>query len=171
MEQITQLNYRTAGLQDKDQLKQLGIAAYGQYKEVLTEDNWEKLNGFLHDDEKLVELINRSKCFVCFDNSQMVGMAYFVPHGNAWDIFKNEWSYIRMVDVQPGYTSRGIAKALTLKCIDYAHETNEQCIALHTSEFMNAARHIYEGLGFKQVQEMDRRLGKRYWLYMLHLNA
>ncbi len=31
---------------------------------------------------------------------------------------------------------------------------NEGIIALHTSEFMNTARHIYEKMGFKAVKEL-----------------
>ncbi|MDX2173612.1 MAG: hypothetical protein SFY56_10845 [Bacteroidota bacterium] len=35
-------------------------------------------------------------------------------------------------------------------CIAHAKQNNEKTIALHTSEFMDAARHIYEGLGFNR---------------------
>jgi len=48
-------------------------------------------------------------------------------------------------------------------------ELKEKTIALHTSEFMDAARHIYEGLGFIMVKEIPPRYGKRYWLYRLDL--
>jgi ribosomal protein S18 acetylase RimI-like enzyme len=169
MEHPKPLTYRTAGLQDQEQLKQLGIASYGQYKTILTQEHWEKLNGSLHDDEKIMELLGKAKCFVCLDEEQIIGMAYLVPHNNPWDIFKAEWSYIRMVGVHPTHAGRGIAKTLTQMCIAHAKETDEQTIALHTSEFMDAARHIYESLGFRQVMEMEPRLGKRYWLYMLDI--
>jgi len=56
-------------------------------------------------------------------------------------------------------------------CIDRAKKNNEKVIALHTSEFMDAARHIYEGLGFKQVKELQSRYSKRYWLYTLELEG
>lgn len=42
-------------------------------------------------------------------------------------------------------------------------------VALHTSEMMAAARHIYEDLGFKEVREMNPRYGKKYFLYKLVL--
>ncbi len=79
------------------------------------------------------------------------------------------WSYIRMVGVHPHYAGRGIGKQLTQRCIDFAISSDEQVIALHTSEYMNAARHIYESLGFKQMKELEPRYGKRYWLYQLEL--
>jgi ribosomal protein S18 acetylase RimI-like enzyme len=55
-------------------------------------------------------------------------------------------------------------------CIDKAKQTKEKTIALHTSEFMDAARHIYESLGFKVLHEIAPRLGKKYWLYTLDLS-
>jgi len=63
----------------------------------------------------------------------------------------------------------GIAKTLTKMCMDHARQTKEKIIALHTSEFMDAARHIYENLGFKELKEIDPIYGKRYWIYILNL--
>lgn len=34
---------------------------------------------------------------------------------------------------------------------------------------MDAARHIYESLGFQVLKEIDQQLGKRYWLYKIDL--
>ena len=94
-------------------------------------------------------------------------MAFLVPKGNPTIIFQADWSYIRMVGVNPNFACKGIGKRLTQMCIDFAKNSNEAVIALHTSEFMNAARHIYESLGFKRSRELDSRYGKRYWLYKL----
>ncbi|MEL4419591.1 GNAT family N-acetyltransferase, partial [Shewanella algae] len=71
--------------------------------------------------------------------------------------------------VDPDFRGFGIGKQLTQLCTDKAKETKETVIALHTSEFMNDARHIYEKMGFKILKEIDQRLGKRYWLYTLEL--
>jgi ribosomal protein S18 acetylase RimI-like enzyme len=161
--------YRTASLADKEQLKSLGIISYGQFYNVLTPENIAILNNNLNNDDKLKELISVSTCYVCVDQDVIVGMAHIIPNGNPSDIFKMEWSYIRMVGVNPKYQGQGIAKTLTKMCIDKAKQTNEKTIALHTSEFMDAARHIYESLGFKVLQEIDPRLGKKYWLYTLDL--
>jgi ribosomal protein S18 acetylase RimI-like enzyme len=168
---VTQNNFswREGSMDDKDQLMKLGLISYSQYATILTPDNWVKLNGFFHDDDKWIDLINRSKSYVCMDKDEIIGMAFIIPSGNPWDIFKTEWSYIRMVGVNPAYLGQGIAKTLTKMCLDYARQTKEKTIALHTSEFMDAARHVYENLGFKKIQEIEPRLGKRYWLYMLDL--
>jgi ribosomal protein S18 acetylase RimI-like enzyme len=162
--------YRSATLIDKEQLKVLGIISYGQFANILTPENFNELNNNLNNEDKLIELITISTCYVCLDKDLIIGMAYLIPNGNPADIFKAEWSYIRMVGVNPHYQGQGIAKTLTQMCIDKAKQTNEKTIALHTSEFMDAARHIYESLGFKVLQEIEPRLGKKYWLYTLDLN-
>ena len=97
-------------------------------------------------------------------------MAYLVPHGHPWDIFKSEWCYMRMVGVNPAYQGRGIARTLIQQCIDRAISSGEKTMALHTSEFMDAARHIYESFGFTILQDMEPRFGKRYWLYTKQLS-
>jgi ribosomal protein S18 acetylase RimI-like enzyme len=73
-----------------------------------------------------------------------------------------------MVGVDPAYRGQGIAKTLTKMCIDHARYNNEKTIALHTSEFMGPARHIYESMGFKVQYEIPL-FGKRYWIYKLDL--
>lgn len=75
-----------------------------------------------------------------------------------------------MVAVNPKYRGHGISKKLTQNCIVYATKNGETTIALHTSEFMNAARYIYESLGFERIKELEPLFGKRYWLYQLELN-
>ena len=164
------LSYRVGTINDLDQLQELGIIAYGQFQSVLTPDNWGILNGNLQDKQKLIDILNLAKCFVCIDNDKIIGVAYIIPSGNPTDLFKTEWSYIRKVGVHPKYRGHGIAKDLTKMCIDFAKQSNEKTIALHTSEFMDAARHIYESLGFKVLKEIPPLFGKKYWLYTLDLN-
>ncbi|MDB5249085.1 MAG: hypothetical protein JWQ40_3479 [Segetibacter sp.] len=76
-----------------------------------------------------------------------------------------------MVGVHPGYTGQGIAKTLTQTCLEKAKDLNEKTIALHTSELMDAARHIYESPGFTILKEIPNRFGKRYWLYTLNITS
>lgn len=161
--------YRKGTLDDKEQLKHIGIVSFAQYSPILDPEHNGNMMDSLNDDEKLVRLINMSEIFVCVDKDKIIGTAYFIPNGNPWDIFKTEWSYIRMVSVEPAYQGKGIAKTLTAQCIAHAKKTNEKTIALHTSEMMDAARHIYESLGFKMLHEIESRLGKKYWLYTLEI--
>lgn len=164
------ISYRIGTINDLDQLQELSIIANGQFQSALTPDNWEIFNGNLQDKQKLIDLLKIANCFVCIENDKIIGVAYLIPSGNPTDLFKSDWSYIRKVAVNPKNRGQGIAKSLTKMCIDFAKQNNEKTIALHTSEFMDAARHIYESIGFKVLKEIPPIFGKKYWLYTLDLN-
>jgi len=116
-------------------------------------------------------LLEDSYCLVCEnDTFEIIGMSFLVPHGNPTELYDEKWCYIRFVSVDPEYEGKGIGKQLTSRCIQTAKDNNEQTIALHTSEMMDKARHIYESLGFKILKEIAPRLGKKYWLYTLDLS-
>jgi ribosomal protein S18 acetylase RimI-like enzyme len=161
--------YRTGTTNDIEKIVQLGLNSFGQFKDHLSDINWKKLEAYLVDENTYPELLSKSKCFICAYEDEIIGMAFLVPSGNPTDIFQKDWSYLRMVGVSVKYAGNGIGRKLTQLCIDYAKETNETTVALHTSEFMDAARHIYESMGFNKVKELELRLGKRYWLYLLEL--
>ena len=162
-------SYREGDIRDLLQIQQLAIASYGQYKKILTEENWKQLSQFLDDEKTFVELIKMSHPFVCVTGGAIVGMAFLIASGNPTEIFQHNWSYIRMVGVHPANTGQGIARKLTILCIEKAKSLDEKIIALHTSEFMDAARHLYESIGFTMLKEIPPRFGKRYWLYNLNL--
>ena len=165
------IRFRNATNKDLTDLKNLGIKSWGQFQPNLTTENWEKLNSSLTDEKTYSELLDKSDSFVATDeNDKIIGMAFLVPKGNPTDIYDKDWSYIRFVTVDPDFGGQGIGRKITKLCIDKARQNNEKVIALHTSELMNSARHIYESIGFKILKEIDQRLGKRYWLYKLDLN-
>jgi ribosomal protein S18 acetylase RimI-like enzyme len=164
------LIYRQAQPSEKESLQQLGIVSYSQFKDVLLPDDWQTMYQFLHSDKMWTQLVNNSSIFVCEQNAQLAGMAYLIPSGNPTHIYPTDWSYIRMVGVDPAYRGNGIAKRLTQMCVDHARKTNEDIVGLHTSEKMDDARHIYESIGFSIFKEIAPIYGMRYWLYRLNLS-
>jgi ribosomal protein S18 acetylase RimI-like enzyme len=158
---------RLGGIEDFEALKQLGILAYSPFERDLEKEHWHQLKAYLHDECSLKELIKKSTVWVYEDNSQIVGMAFLLGSGNGTHIFSNDTAYIRMVGVNPSYRGRGIAKQLTQQCIAHTKQNGETGLELHTSEFMEVARHLYESLGFERVKELSPIFGKRYWLYRL----
>jgi ribosomal protein S18 acetylase RimI-like enzyme len=62
---------------------------------------------------------------------------------------------MRMLAVDPGSQSRGVGRALTLACLERARLDGRRGFALHTGDWMPAAKHLYESLGFKRVQAAD----------------
>ena len=164
-----ELACRLAQSTDLAALQQLAQVSYGVYRQVLSAEGWNQLNLQLQRPDLMSDLLNIAKGFVCTEDNIIRGMAFLVPSGNPNDIYPADWSYIRMVGIDPACSGRGIARQLTRLCIQQAKEQGEHTIALHTSEFMDAARHIYESMGFKIVKEIPERFGKRYWLYRMPL--
>jgi ribosomal protein S18 acetylase RimI-like enzyme len=163
------MKYREGNFDDVAELQKLALLSYGQFQNTLTEENWNKLRAHITNENLFPTLLKTSRGFVCEHGNEIIGMAFLVPKGNPTEIFQEDWSYIRMVGVHPNFGGKGIGKQLTQMCIDFARSSNEKIVALHTSEYMNAARHIYESLGFKQIRELEPRYGKRYWIYKLDL--
>ncbi len=150
-------------------MQALGILSYGQHRGALDPESWEKFHAFISAPDTFTYLMSTSTCFLCSVDKHIVGMAFLVRKGHPTDMFEAHWSYLRMVGVDPEYAGRGIAKRLTTMCLDHARQTGERFVALHTSEFMDAARHIYEGFGFKVVRSLTR-YDKQYWIYLLDLD-
>lgn len=165
-----QFVYGKSDATDREQLQQLAIESYSEYAYVLTPDNWNILHTNLHNEARFEDLVHKAEIFVCRNGTEIAGSAYLVPSGNPTPVFDAAWCVIRMVGVHPRYRGHGIAKELTKMCIEHAIAKGEKVVALHTSEFMDAARHVYESLGFKKQREIDPIFGKRYWLYTLNLN-
>jgi ribosomal protein S18 acetylase RimI-like enzyme len=161
--------YRAVSLDDEEQLKNLSLIAYGQYKEEMTEENWQLLRANLTSEDLFPSLLKKAHGFVCERNQKIIGMAFLVPHGNPTEAFDEDWSYLRMVGVDPEFSGQGIGKQLTKRCLDFASHSGEKIVALHTSEAMVAARHIYESFGFSVVKELPPHYGMKYWLYKLEL--
>jgi ribosomal protein S18 acetylase RimI-like enzyme len=161
--------YRMADPKDVAALRALGMASYGRLKNVLTPENWIKMESVITSDQTFPLLVSSCHSFVCEENSRLLGMAFLVPSGNPTKIYSSDTSYIRMVGVHPDADGKGIAQALTKLCIDKAKETGEKTIMLHSAEIMYAARHIYEKAGFKKVRLLDEHYGLQYWLYQMDI--
>ncbi len=161
--------FRTGTAEDIEQLRTLGLSAYGQLKHLLSEEHWQIISDNVSNADTYLTFLAKGTCFVCEENGEITGMAYFIPQGNPTPIFQEDWCYLRLVGVHPAHAGKGIGKKLTELCLEQARKTNEKTIALHTSDFMDAARHIYEHLGFKVLKELEPRFGKRYWVYTLEL--
>jgi ribosomal protein S18 acetylase RimI-like enzyme len=161
--------YRMADPNDVNALRALGMASYGRFKNIMTPENWVKMESVINSDQTFPVLVSDCHSFVCEENSRLLGMAFLVPSGNPTKIYSADTSYIRMVGVHPDADGKGIAQALTSLCIAKAKETGEKTIMLHSAEIMYAARHIYEKAGFKKISLLDEHYGLEYWLYQMDI--
>jgi ribosomal protein S18 acetylase RimI-like enzyme len=160
------MKIRNGNIQDLTSIKQLAQNTWKQFENALTNENWEKLSNSLSNENLYKDLLLNSKSFVCENETgQIIGMSFLVASGNPTEIYNNEQCYIRFVTVSEKYKGLKIAQKLTEECIEFAKKSGEKKITLHTSEFMDKARHIYEKFGFKIIKEIELRYGKKYWLY------
>jgi len=164
------MNIRKGNSNDIEQLRALSIKSWSQFQSELTNRNWKELSKILKNSDTYSKLLEKSTCLICENNDkEIVGMAFLVPKGNPDEIYQDNWCHLRFVSVHPRYQGKGIGEKLTRECIEIAQENNEDTMALHTSEIMKSARHIYNKIGFKIFKEIEPRLGVRYWLYTLEL--
>jgi ribosomal protein S18 acetylase RimI-like enzyme len=66
---------------------------------------------------------------------------------------------IRILAVAPTARGRGCGTRLAAECLRRAREMRIATIFLCTGEFMHAARHIYEKIGFQRAPEFDPHPG------------
>jgi ribosomal protein S18 acetylase RimI-like enzyme len=62
---------------------------------------------------------------------------------------------MRMMAVGPARHGRGVGRALTQACLDRARAASRRRLVLHTGEWMPAARHLYESMGFRREPTLD----------------
>jgi len=163
------LTYRQATVNDIAAIASLLPAAYHDYQSAIGDEQWDRMKRSLANQDQLVKLMEVAIGFSCQAQQQLVGIIFLIPSGNSTQIFPADWSYIRLLGVDPDYWGLGIGKKLTQLCLERAQQLGEQAIGLHTSEFMSPARTMYEELGFRQVKELEPIYDKRYWLYKLTL--
>ena len=96
-------------------------------------------------------------------------VVYCAPGAMDQNMFPDGWAFMRVLAVPPRYRGHGAGRALANACIDLARSDGVSTFGLHTSEAMNAARALYESLGFEKVREIPRLYGFRYWTYKLDL--
>lgn len=161
------LAYRRANASDAPTIARLTLTAYQDYQAVLAPADWARMETNLANESLFIELLGKATAFVCEQNNQLAGSIFLVPKGNPTLIFPADWSYIRLLGVDPRFRGLGIGRTLTQLCVHQAQRTGEIGVALHTSEVMKAARKMYEAIGFQQQQELAPLYGKRYWLYKL----
>ena len=162
---MAEIQYREGRSSDAPSMTALAVQSYGQYKNELSEENFQKLICSVSDEQAMLDLISKSVSFVALFQEAIIGMAFLLPAGNPTEIYPDNWSYIRLLGVHPSWSGKGIATALSTRCIEKAKSSGESTIALHTSEFMDAARKVYERLGFEMLKAIPDRLGRKYWLY------
>lgn len=161
--------FRDATKTDFSAIACLAVAAYQEYRDRLTEDNWLKMRQSLSNVSKTA--IDADFILAEVENKIVGAIAYYPPGKSNPKLFDPNWSSLRLLAVAQNYRGQGIGKRLTEWSIERAKQNQAEVIGLYTSEVMITAQKMYSNLGFKRDRELPSMLGLRYWLYLLPLNS
>ena len=138
-----------------DETRAVIAAANEQFRAGLPIDSFEKYLGSAMD---VRGRLDAGEVLVAVDAGRLVGTITFyrqaadegmpvaLPAGTAG---------IRATAVHPAARGRGVGRLLVDACIQRGTASGAAGIALHTAQFMTAARRLYEGAGFKRRPSLD----------------
>ncbi len=140
-----------------DEIVALVKTAYREFKEYFPAERWEAWM------ENIRETVHAGAgvLIVAEERGRIRGVVKFYPFANQARM--GHWprpaSAMRILAVHPDSRGQGYGTLLTRECINRARALKIHRMFLYTGTFMQAARHIYESLGFKRAPEFDRDPG------------
>ena len=134
-----------------DALGELTVTAYRALRR-----DWD-LGGYADELADVASRATVADVLVAVDDGELIGGVTYVPGpGNPYaEDLRDGEAGIRMLAVSPTAQGRGAGRALTVACIERARAAGAAGVALHSTQWMTAAHHIYESLGFVRTPARD----------------
>ncbi len=144
---------RQARPEEWDEIEDLVKEAYQEFRPLFPPDIWERwlanLSRAIHSEQGILLVAesggNLEGAVKFYPDAAQAGMGHWPP-GSA---------SMRVLAVRPGSRARGYGRLLVKKCLCLARERGLPRIYLYTGRFMDAARRLYERLGFVRAVEFD----------------
>ena len=150
------LTIRDARPADRDAIRALTVAAYGEYAGVMAPAAWGALESALHaalaSDDPAVQRI------VAEREGRIVGsVMLFPPESDAYAGLTDAAPApeLRLLAVAPEGRGGGTGRLLVEECIRRARSSGATELGLHSSRSMRSAIALYTRLGFTRAPERD----------------
>jgi len=149
------IQIRNARAADRAQVREVTLAAYGEYAAALPAPFWTAYRG---NHLATLESDGPEDRIVAEQDGVIVGSVLLYPpasgaYGSA--AAAGELPEVRLLAVLPAARGRGVGLALMRECVRRARAAGAAALGLHTMDVMHAAVRMYERMGFKRVPEAD----------------
>ena len=148
---------RDAGPGDGDAIREVTLAAYGQYAASLSPPFWDAYRGNIL---RTLAKPEPAEQIVAEVAGTVVGAVLLYPPQAA--VFAGgggppslAWPEVRLLAVSPAARGRGVGEALMRECTARARRAGAARLGLHTTPMMAAALRLYERMGFARAPELD----------------
>ncbi len=148
---------RDAGDADRGAVRDLTLRAYGEFGAVMEPAAWTGLEAAVR---AALDSAGPAERIVAERDGVIVGsVMLFPPAADAYGGLATEvpWPELRLLAVAPEARGLGVGQLLVDECVVRARRAGAVALGLHTSRSMQAAKRMYERMGFVRVPEHDFR--------------
>ena len=152
---MDRLHIRDARPDERDAIRALTFAAYGEFATVMEPGAWAGLRGALETATATEEGAER---IVAERDGRLVGsVMLFAPAENAYGglIERLNAPELRLLAVHPDARGQGVGEALVREVIRRARASGAAELGLHTSDTLAVAMRMYERMGFVRAPAQD----------------
>jgi ribosomal protein S18 acetylase RimI-like enzyme len=158
--QDTVLLVRDAGPADYPAIREVVIAAYRQYANLIARDVF---SPYLADLLDLERHARHGRLLVVEADGRIRASAAFYPDASVQGFgLPPGWASGRALAVHPAARGNGAARTLLATFERLAREAGAPVFAFHTASFMTGAIALYERLGYCRTPEFDFNMAARY---------
>ena len=145
---------------DHPAIREIVIAAYRQYAELITRDVF---SPYLADLLDLDAHARHGRLLVVEADGRIRASGAFYPDASVQGVgWPPGWAGGRGLAVHPDARGHGVARTMLATCERLALAAGAPVFAFHTASFMTGAISLYEQLGYRRVPEFDFDMAARY---------
>jgi GNAT superfamily N-acetyltransferase len=129
------------------------LEAYKQYESLMPPLVWDQYARDMNDVQSRLPV---SDLIVAEWEGRLAGAVTFFPEtSSGQEGWPPSWASVRLLAVAPNGRGLGIGRELMNECLRRCRESGVAVLGLHTIEFMEVARRLYETMGFVRATEFD----------------